>query len=261
MNAQGDFSYVTRAGLDEFKRWAFWYRSGVARKRLYASLDSPRDPFKGIPKSFPGIKEEFWEGFRARIAALRPSGPIVVRFLAGNQTALVIGESVFVHGGLLQKHVDHGLEKMNEEVREWIMGLSRGRSPPPCLRGRALVNVPRLGSARSDCDCSHLEEVLAMIPGVRRMVMGHAIQEQGISEVCGARAIRIDVGLSRGCANALPEVLEVYDGVKWRILKLDPVEGNPIKLQIAKGGLYVKVFLLRRRLTESGKDQLQFARL
>ncbi|KAG6475494.1 hypothetical protein ZIOFF_064716 [Zingiber officinale] len=225
MNAQGDFSYVTRAGLDEFKRWAFWYRSGVARMRLYASLDSPRDPFKGIPKSFHGIKEEFWEGFRARIAALRPSGPIAVRFLAGNQTALSIGESVFVHGDLLQKHVDHGLEKINEEVREWIMGLSGGRSPPPCLRGlEGLVWLRKF--SRSDCDCSHLEEVLAMIPGARRMVMGHAIQEQGISEVCGARAIRIDVGLSRGCANALPEVLEVYDGVKWRILKLDPVQNE-----------------------------------
>lgn len=224
MNAHGDFRYVTHAGLDEFKRWAFWYRSGVAMKRLCAGLDSPRDPFKGIPKSFPGIKEEFWEGIRARIAALRPSGPIAVRFLAGNQTVLVIGESVFVHGGLLQKHVDHGLEKINEEVREWIMGLSGGRSPP-YLRGREAVVWLRKFS-ESNCDCSHLEEVLAMIPGARRMVMGHTIQEQGINEACGARAIRIDVGLSRGCGNALPEVLEVYDGVEWRILTVDPLQNE-----------------------------------
>ncbi|KAG6516932.1 shewanella-like protein phosphatase 2 [Zingiber officinale] len=222
MNACGRFRYVTPAGLDEFKRWGFWYRSGLAMKRLCADLESPRDPFKGVPKSFPGIKEEFWEGIRARIAALRPNGPIAARFLAGNQTVLVIGESVFVHGGLLQRHVDHGLEKINEEVRKWIMGLS-GSHAPPYLQGREGVVWLRNFSDGSNCDCSHLEEVLAMIPGARRMVMGHTIQEQGINEVCDARAIRIDVGLSRGCSDGLPEVLEISDGVKLRILTSNPV--------------------------------------
>ena len=33
-------------------------------------------------------------------------------------TAVVVGESVFMHGGLLAEHVDYGLERMNREVRE-----------------------------------------------------------------------------------------------------------------------------------------------
>ncbi|GAB2281973.1 hypothetical protein Dimus_016537 [Dionaea muscipula] len=50
-----------------------------------------------------------------------------------------------------------------------------------------------------------LERVLATIPGAKRMIMGHTIQESGINGVCGNKAIRIDVGMSEGCINGLPE--------------------------------------------------------
>ena len=59
------------------------------------------------------------------------------------------------------------------------------------------------------CDWSALEHAVATIPGVKRMIMGHTIQEVGINGVCGNRAIRIDVGMSKGCGNGLPEVLEI----------------------------------------------------
>jgi hypothetical protein len=34
-----------------------------------------------------------------------------------------------------------------------------------------------------NCDCSALEHVLATIPGAKRMIMGHTIQEVGINGV------------------------------------------------------------------------------
>ncbi|KAL0908200.1 hypothetical protein M5K25_022678 [Dendrobium thyrsiflorum] len=217
MNIEGNFRYVTPEGLDEFKQWGRWFRVGLSMKHLCSGLEKPSDPFKGIPTSFPGVKKEFWEGFRARIAALRPDGVLSRRFLSGNQTVVVVGDSIFVHGGLLQRHVEYGLERINEEARDWINGL-KGRRSPTHMRGRDSVVWLRRFSEGFNCDCQHLEAILSMIPGVRRMVMGHTIQEQGINAVCENRAIRIDVGLSKGCSNGLPEVLEINGGLDLRVI-------------------------------------------
>ncbi|KAJ4977091.1 hypothetical protein NE237_002197 [Protea cynaroides] len=224
MNIDGDFRYVTEAGLDEFKVWSDWFRIGNSMKSLCDGLEKPKDLFEGIPSVFPGIKEEFHEGFRARIAALRPKGPISRRFLSNNLTVLIIGESVFVHGGILQKHVIYGLERINEEVRNWINGLTR-RLSPDFVRGRHSIVWLRSFSEElaKECDCSTLEHVLATIPGAKRMIMGHTIQEKGINGVCENRAIRIDVGMSKGCINGLPEVLEIYRNSEMRVLTSNPL--------------------------------------
>ncbi|KAK8930937.1 hypothetical protein KSP39_PZI016093 [Platanthera zijinensis] len=218
MNIEGDFRYVTPGGLQEFKQWGRWFCVGLSMKRLCPGLEIPsRDPFKGIPTSFPGVKREFWEGFRARIAALRPAGILSRRFLSDNQAVVVVGDSVFIHGGLLERHVEYGFERINKEARDWIMGLN-GRFSPWYLRGRDSVVWLRRFSDGFNCDCRHLEAVLSMIPGVRRMIMGHTIQAEGINAVCEDRAIRIDVGLSKGCSNGLPEVLEISGGLDLRVI-------------------------------------------
>ena len=51
------------------------------------------------------------------------------------------------------------------------------------------------------------------VPGAKRMVMGHTIQS-GINAACDGQAIRIDVGMSRGCGNGSVEVLEIRDDGK-----------------------------------------------
>ncbi|KAA8532145.1 hypothetical protein F0562_006713 [Nyssa sinensis] len=195
MNVDGDFRYVTDSGLDEFRVWADWYYIGNSMKGLCDGLAKPKDLFDGVPSVFPGVKQEFHHGFRARIAALRPDGPISRRFLSKNLTALVVGESVFVHGGLLPKHVFYGLEKINEEVRDWISGLKEKVSPG-LVRGRnSIVWLRKFSDELArNCDCSTLEHVLATIPGAKRMIVGHTIQESGINGACDNRAIRIDVG-------------------------------------------------------------------
>ncbi|XP_073013846.1 shewanella-like protein phosphatase 2 [Typha latifolia] len=221
MNVAGDFRYATAAALDEFKNWARWYRAGIAMKRLCLGLEPPKDPFDGIPKSFPGAKVESWEGIRARIAALRPSGPISTRFIAPNPTIAVVGDSVFVHGGLLHQHVRHGFEEINDEVRSWILGSTP--KTPEYVRGQESVVWLRKFSDGPECDCGKLAGVLEMIPGARRMVMGHTIQTEGINAVCEDRAVRIDVGLSKGCGDGIPEVLEIIGGGKeMRVLTANP---------------------------------------
>lgn len=261
MNVEGDFRFVTAEGLEEFKIWADWYSVGTKMKSLCDGLEkNPRDLFEGIPHSFNGIKAEFSYGFRARIAALRPSGPISARFLSKNMTVLVIGDSVFVHGGLLPSHVSYGLDRINEEVRDWIInGSSQGRrySPAYC-RGRNGVVWLRSFSNESPakCNCEVLEHVLATIPGAKRMIMGHTIQQVGINGVCEDRAIRIDVGMSKGCIDGLPEVLEIKRSSEVSILTSNPMYFKSSSAAVAAdgGGQREGLGLL---LPENGPKQVQ----
>ncbi|CAI9262964.1 unnamed protein product [Lactuca saligna] len=230
MNVDGDFRYVTLSGLEEFTNWADWFCIGNNMKSLCDGLEKPRDLYEGIPLSFPRVKQEYVKGFRSRIAALRPQGPVATRFLSKNLTVVVVGESVFVHGGILPDHVAYGLDRINEEVRDWISGLKE-KVASSLVRGRnSLVWLRKFSNeVAKDCDCSMLEHVLSTIPGARRMIMGHTIQEAGINGACGNRAIRIDVGMSRGCINGLPEVLEINEnsGVRMRVLTANP-NPNPM---------------------------------
>jgi hypothetical protein len=71
------------------------------KRRCGEHLDpQSRSPFLGMPKSFHDVKSEFWDGMRSRLAALRPNGSISRWFLADLPTVLVVGDSVFIHGGV-----------------------------------------------------------------------------------------------------------------------------------------------------------------
>ncbi|KAG2268655.1 hypothetical protein Bca4012_070929 [Brassica carinata] len=230
MNVEGDFRFVTKEGLEEFRVWSDWYSLGNKMKSLCHGLDKVKDLYEGIPMSFPRAREECFEGMRARIAALRPEGPIAKRFLSKNQTVAVVGDSVFVHGGLLAEHVEYGLERMNEEVTSWINGFRGGRyAPGYCRGGNSVVWLRKFSDERPHrCDCAALEHALSTIPGVKRMIMGHTIQEAGINGVCGDKAIRIDVGMSKGCSDGLPEVLEIRKDSGVRIVTSNPLyKENP----------------------------------
>ncbi|PWA87549.1 metallo-dependent phosphatase-like protein [Artemisia annua] len=224
MNMDGDFCCTFPSGLDEFRRWAHWFCVGNDMKRLCDGLEKPKDIYDGIPLSFEGVKQEYVEGFRARIAALRPQGPIATRFLSKNVTVLVVGESVFVHGGILAEHVDYGLEKINNDVRDWILGLKDKISSDLVRSSSSLLWLRKFSNTTAEeCDCSLLEHALATIPGARRLIMGHSIQKGGINGVCDGKAIRIDVGMSKGCINGLPEVLEINGKSGLRILTPKPM--------------------------------------
>ncbi|PIN06457.1 Protein-tyrosine-phosphatase [Handroanthus impetiginosus] len=226
MNVDADFRFATPEGLKEFENWGMWQRVGNYMKKLCDGIDENviiRDLFDGVPDEFPRIKPEFLDGTRARFAALRPNGLISTRFLSKNQTVVVVGDSVFAHGGLLQKHVLHGLERVNNEVRDWILGLKKVENH--LVRGKKSIVWLRSFSNGlvKDSDCSILEHVLETIPGVRRLIMGHTIQKDGINAVCSSRAIRIDVGMSKLCGDKYPEVLEINENSELKVLTSNPL--------------------------------------
>lgn len=187
MNAELDFRYITERSFVSFADLAKGDHPAVAR----------------LP-----------EAQRGRAAAFLPGGPYAKR-LAERPVVAIVGDGVFVHGGVLMKHLQYGLEKLDGETRAWLRG--ERASPPRAVVAEDGVVWTRAFSAQTgQDDCARLAEVLDAL-GKRRMVMGHTPQKPGISEVCDGRAVRIDTGMSRHYGGQV-QVLEIAGG-ETRVLK------------------------------------------
>ena len=183
MNAYQDFRYVTENG--------------------FADYDGTVPP--AIPDSaFLALDT----AHRGRAAAFLPGGPMALRF-AGRNTAVVVGNNLFVHGGILPANVDLGLDSLNARVRAWLLG---DAPQPEWIRGddspvwnRVYSDEPGQGA------CDTLSNVLERL-GIARMVVGHTVQRTGITAFCGGRVWAIDVGMARHYGGR-PEVLEIRGDV------------------------------------------------
>jgi hypothetical protein len=181
MNVQGDFRYVTGEGFSDFASYA----------------GSARDPAElmRVPSSA-----------RGRAVAFFPGGPLALR-LAERPITAIVGDTLFVHGGVLPAHASYGLARANEQTRAWMRGelaalppILDGDQAPIWTRAYGDVVVP-------DSACETLSSVLAGLK-VERMVVGHTVMKDGISSACNERVWRIDVGLSKhyGGATAVLEI-------------------------------------------------------
>ncbi|WP_394847835.1 metallophosphoesterase [Pendulispora brunnea] len=129
---------------------------------------------------------------RGRAAAFAPGGRYAA-MLADRPLFVKVGDSVFVHGGILPKHVAYGLDKMNDDVSAWL--LAKKERPPQVVVADDGPVWTRAYSTPGEERCTMLEEALQGI-GAKRMIMGHTVQNGGITEACNRKAWRIDVGLS-----------------------------------------------------------------
>lgn len=190
MNVRGDLRYVTPEGFTDFH--------GVE------GVETDRPGFERVPKDK-----------RERLAAFLPGGP-VAKLLAHHNMVAVVGDSVFVHGGLLPEHADYGLERINEETRQWMRG---GAQAPAFMQSRKPMppNWVRLYSQNPDAQaCKTLETTLEKI-GAKRMVVGHTVQPNGITSGCDDKVWRIDAGMSAHYGGT-PQALEIR-GDKVRVLR------------------------------------------
>ncbi len=139
---------------------------------------------------------------RARVAAFRPGGPYAL-LLAEHNTVLMIGDNLFVHGGVLPSHLDYGLEKLNREIQLWLAG--EGPAPEGIHTSKSPTWTRIYSDEPDENSCLTLEEVLTRL-GAARMIVGHTVQEDGIVSRCNNRVWCIDSGLARyyeGPINAL----------------------------------------------------------
>lgn len=154
------------------------------------------------------------EASRARAAAFLPGGPYA-RVLAKRPVAVLMGSTVFVHGGLSPKHVRYGVDKINGEMSSWMQG-ETPRAPAIGLSEDAPTWLRRYSAAPDQDDCKVLDKTLGMI-GAKRMVMGHTVQRGGITSACAEQAWRIDVGMSSSYGGS-PQVL-IIEGDKVSIAR------------------------------------------
>jgi hypothetical protein len=172
MNVAGDLRYVTPGGFADFE--------GLPD----VALDDP-------------ALAELPPQARARAAAFRPGAPYA-RMLAERNTVVMVGPSVFVHGGVLPQHVPRGvddLERLNADVRQWLVGGSSDGTLERVVMPDDGVVWTRIYAGDDAQACTLLGEALGRLQAAR-MVVGHTVQKDGITSGCDGRVWRIDVGLA-----------------------------------------------------------------
>ena len=180
MNVKQDLRYVTLGGFLDF-------------------LPTPvADPESVEPQVVVDAVHE-------RLKACRPGKAFAMRLLDRN-VVTIVGDTVFVHGGVLPHVVDYGIERLNQESRDWIR--ADRPYPPDILLAKDGPVWSRHYSDDPDAeDCRLLEESLDRL-GARRMVVGHTVQDEGLSSACGGMVWRIDVGLAHHYGGE-PAILEL----------------------------------------------------
>lgn len=160
------------------------------------------------PAAYDAFKDE-----GGRAAAFQPGGAYA-RKLAQRLIMVRVGDTLFVHGGILPKHVRYGLDRLNDHVRLYLLG-DQPEPPPEAVGEDGLLWTRVYGGEPGEVNCAVLQEVLASLKA-KRMVVGHTVQRGGASSACGERVWRIDVGMSKFYGGRV-EVLELRgDAVKVR---------------------------------------------
>jgi len=230
LNCVGNFEYAIPQGNDEFEL------------NLGKELDSLHNNKKKWRLQYAGNVPARWKAFE-------PGGLLSKSLLARMHVAMVIGRSVFVHGGLTADHIKKwgGIQQMNDAARAWIIQSHHGanndqgnffsvndvlasatfrsscakNSRPECLGGGIGspspvwlrdYSMPSDKIPRNPNAQAMIDECLKDIGhGVTRMVMGHTPQER-INAALSGKAWRVDVGASAGVWGGTPECLEIIHG-------------------------------------------------
>lgn len=193
MNVAGDLRYVTEGGLADFE--------GVPGLNV-ADARVTHLP----PKA------------RARMAAFVPGGPYA-SVLAKRNTVVIVGRTVFVHGGVLPQHVAKGvpdLDKLNADARAWLWGKADGADAIAAqIMAPDSVVWTRVYAGDDAKTCETLVQTLNLLDA-DRLVVGHTVQQAGITSGCDERLWRIDVGMAKHYGGK-PQVLAI-DGDTVRVV-------------------------------------------
>jgi hypothetical protein len=182
MNVAGDFRYVTPGGFADFADVPLMEDSALSR----------------VPSAQ-----------RPRASAFFPGGRYA-RKLAAHPVVVVVGDTVFAHGGVLP-HDAAQIERINAEVASWLLGRSTA--------GAKIVSRPdspvwsrHFSDEPDESDCQLLDQSLSTLK-VARMVVGHTPQKT-IAPACDEKVWRVDVGMAAHYGGT-PQALEITaDGLR-----------------------------------------------
>ncbi len=153
---------------------------------------------------------------RSRGAALMPGGPYATR-IAAFPVVLKLGNTVFVHGGVVPRWARYGVDRINQEVSQWLLG----RTPEPDSAlgvddGDRVMWTRQFSSNADAADCAVLAESLRIL-GARRMIVAHTVHAE-ITARCDGTVWAVDVGMSRAYGGRI-QVLEITDDEALRVIQ------------------------------------------
>jgi hypothetical protein len=171
MNALGDLRYVTPGGLADFED--------------APGVDVTRPELATILTQAP-------EQARARVAAFWPGQPWAQE-LSKRNMVIVVGDSVFVHGGITPAWAGK-ISEINGQSRAWLAG-KRSEPPQAVTDPDGPVWSRHYAEDPDASDCAMLDEALGIM-GAKRMIVGHTVHTEGITSACEGKVWMIDVGMA-----------------------------------------------------------------
>lgn len=150
-----------------------------------------------------------------RVEALKPGGTYAKKIAAHNVVAIV-GDTVFAHGGVVGPWATM-VDEVNRTSRCWLDGQLGGANEPPPSLASDESPVWTRAAGMPTADCAALAESMQQL-GVKRMVVGHTVQEKGINALCDDTVWRIDVGLAKLYGGPI-EVLELSADAPPKVLR------------------------------------------
>lgn len=187
MNVMGKFNYTSNANIQEFEK------------------------YKDITN--PDIK--FRSAIEARRYAFRPGGEFGNFIGCAMLPAIIIGEFIFVHAGIIPEFTKKAninkkkdLQKIAYNIRRWLLGLINKDYVGHIVNSfrysmfwdRILGTIPpNMNNNHPECQ-KYLKPVLKLFKA-KKMIIGHTPQffmnKEGINGTCDNQLIRVDVGGSK----------------------------------------------------------------
>ena len=162
----------------------------------------------------PGAMHDFDDAGGTRSEVLGPGGAYAKK-LAAHDVIAIVGDTIYAHAGVIGDWVTQ-VDAVNMSSRCWLDGQAGGprNAPVAMTSDQSPVWTRALGFER--VDCAAVKVALAKL-GVKRMVVGHTVQDQGINQACDGAVWRIDVGLAKRYGGPI-QVLELGDGIEPKVL-------------------------------------------
>lgn len=133
------------------------------------------------------------------------------RWLRSHNAVVRINDTLFMHGGLSPKYLNRDIAELNRFIvaelrgeRDAKTGVGADPDGPLWFRGLAESMQPQVLEA--------FLQSMEKSQKARRIVMGHTIQERGITLRAGDRLALIDVGMSKFTINGAPSCLIIDRG-------------------------------------------------
>ena len=124
------------------------------------------------------------EGQKKEKNNLDRGGVLARRFACSRNVVLKVGDFLFVHAGIMPKHLTKDIKQINDEMRDFLNTSGAKYSQEFSDYFLAFEGILwNRELAVGNPDCSSLQKVLNHFK-VGSMIVGHTVQEQGINSKC-----------------------------------------------------------------------------